>query len=264
MALPGVLGQTTSDFYSGPVWRWDRVGSLHLDLVRGTLASATELSVLNGANALMIENQDDEWEVLQFATATPNGSRSFILSDLLRGQRGTEHAMRNPVPAGARVLVLNAAVGQASIPASLIGLPLNWRVGAADRNVSDPGASQSALTLKGRGRRPLSPVRLVGRRLAPSGDWHISWIRQTRIGGDSWEAAEVPLAEEAEAYRLEILAAPGGDVRRTFETTSPDQIYSAAQQVADFGVAQAALSVRVAQRSATFGPGIWLERTLSS
>lgn len=264
MALPGSIGQTTSDLFSGPVWRWDRVSSVRLDLFRGTLSSATELAVLNGANPLMIENQDGEWEVLQFATVVPNGSRSFILTDLLRGQRGTEHAMRNPVPAGARVLVPNAAVGQATIPATLIGLPLNWRVGAADRNVADPGASQSTLTLGGRGRRPLSPVRLAGQRDGLTGDWLLSWIRQTRIGGDNWDAAEVPLGEEAEAYRLDILAAPGGTVVRAFETTAPGQLYSAAEQAADFGAAQPAISVRVAQRSITFGPGIWLERRISS
>ncbi|RJG46431.1 glycoside hydrolase/phage tail family protein [Mesorhizobium sp. DCY119] len=252
--VPGAIGETIGDVYSGPTVRWDRVNSIYVDLKRGTLTSASELAVLNGANAFMIENQVGEWEVLQFATATPIGGRSWVLTDLLRGQRGTEHAMRDPVPAGARVLVLDQAVGQASVPASLIGMPLNWRVGAADRGVSDPGVSQSTITLRGRGRRPLSPVHLRATRQT-NGDFLLKWIRRTRIGGDSWDAAEVPLGEEFERYEIEILN--GASVARTvLGLGAPAWLYRVADQAADFGGPITSIAFRVHQISATFGRGI--------
>jgi hypothetical protein len=254
---PGITGVTTADFFSGPVWRWDRVNSLFLDVTRGTLSSASELAVYNGANALLVENADGEWELLQFATATPNGAKSYILTGLLRGQKGTEHAMRDPVEPGARVAIVNPAMRQTGISPELVGLPLNWRVGPSDRDVADPSFSAFELTLNAIARRPLSPARITGTR--SSGDWTIAWIRRTRIGGDSWAASEVPLGEESEAYRLEILDGEGGDVLRTFDTTVATQLYTAAQQTTDFGGVQNEFWARVAQKSVTFGLGIWRE-----
>lgn len=258
VSVPGAIGRTTADFHAGPVWRWDRVNALRVRLKRGHLASATELAVLNGANLLAVENADGEWELVQFATATPDGTRSYVLTDLLRGQKGTEHAKRAPVTAGARIVVLDpVSVGQLAIPGALVGLPLNWRVGAADRGVSDPGVMQSTMTIHGRGRRPLSPVQLRAR-WEDDGDIHLSWIRRTRIGGDSWEQAEVPLGEESEGYEVEILDGP--DVVRTVTGLgAPAWLYQAADQTTDFGARVTSIAFRVYQTSATFGRGVAAE-----
>jgi hypothetical protein len=258
------IGVTTGDVYPGPVWRWDRVNSLYLRLFRGSLESAEELQVLNGSNALLLENQDGEWELLQFATATPNGARNYILTDLLRGQKGTEHAMRSPVPAGARLVLVDAGIRQTGISPTMVGLPLNWRVGPADRDIGSEEFADLNVTLQAKARRPLSPARLNGFRDAATGDWLLKWIRRTRIGGDSWDVAEVPLGEANESYRLEILAASGGAVKRAFDTAVPEQLYTAAQQTADFGAPQTTFWARVAQRSATFGLGIFTETMIWS
>jgi hypothetical protein len=47
----------------------------------------------------------------------------------------------------------------------------------------------------------------------------------------------------------------GTNVVRTIAATTPTANYSAAQQVADFGSAQSAVSVRVYQLSASVGRG---------
>ena len=133
LEAPAIIGATVGDFYSGPLWRFDRVNDLYVEINRGTLASASEASVLNGANALAIENADGEWEILQFASAELIATRKYILSDLLRGQRGSEHAMRDPVATGARVLVLDAALSQPGLQDAEVGLALSWRYGPADR-----------------------------------------------------------------------------------------------------------------------------------
>jgi hypothetical protein len=57
------------------------------------------------------------------------------------------------------------------------------------------------------------------RGLRSAGDLAISWIRRTRLGGDSWDAAEVPLGEETERYEVDILDGP--TVKRTLTATSP-------------------------------------------
>ncbi|MEJ8573113.1 baseplate multidomain protein megatron [Microbaculum marinum] len=250
------MGELAFDFYSGPAWRWDRTGELTVDLYSGALASATELQVLGGTNALAIGNADGEWEIVQFRSAELVAPDRYRLTMLLRGQRGSEHAMRDPVAAGARVLVLDEALGQPDLSADDLGLPLTWRIGPVNRDVSDASFDQKTVTAQGRGRRPLAPVHLRGRRDHATGDWRLTWIRRTRIGGDSWNRPEVPLGEESEGYVLQILDAPGGSVVRSVTLSEPEYLYTAAQQAADFGSAQWNVPMRVSQVSEGFGAGI--------
>jgi hypothetical protein len=90
---------------------------------------------------------------------------------------------------------------------------------------------------------------------------HISWIRRTRREGDPWVAGDVPLGEEREAYSLDVLS--GANVVRSLEVTQPTALYAAADEIADFGVAQASLAVRVAQLSSTVGRGVAAEAVLT-
>lgn len=86
--------------------------------------------------------------------------------------------------------------------------------------------------------------------------------RRTRVGGDSWEQSEVPLAQDSERYEVDILS--GGVVKRTLSSVTPSAVYTAAQQIADFGVAPALpLSVAVYQISTSFGRGTAREETLN-
>jgi hypothetical protein len=89
----------------------------------------------------------------------------------------------------------------------------------------------------------------------------VSWVRRTRIGGDNWQTADVPLGEDSEAYVVDVLS--GGAVVRTLNATTPTVLYAVADEVADFGATQSSLSVRVTQLSATVGRGIAAEATLS-
>jgi hypothetical protein len=256
------IGQLTEPLWSGPTSRWDRVNTLELQLFDGQLASAEETAVLNGANALMVDNGLGEWELLQFATARLIAPRTYALTTLLRGQRGTENAMRDPVPAGARVIVVDKAIQATAMPSDLAGLDLVWRAGPATQDIGGAGYQQLTASVVGKARRPLSPCRLVGRRDYETGDWTISWVRRTRVNGDSWEQLDVPLGEEAEAYQLDILDGPGGDVLRTFEPTSTSQAYTASQQETDFGDPAWSFYARVAQVSGTWGPGIFTENLI--
>ena len=72
-----------------------------------------------------------------------------------------------------------------------------------------------------------------------------SWVRRGRIDSDNWAAADIPLDELAEAYRLDILS--GEMVLRSVDTTASAFTYSAASELADFGAPQTAISIRVRQ-----------------
>jgi hypothetical protein len=90
-----------------------------------------------------------------------------------------------------------------------------------------------------------------------AGDIEMTWIRRTRIDGDGWGIIEVPLGEESENYRLEILSGP--TVVRGLTLAEPHYRYAAADELADFGTPRSSLSARVAQVSAILGPGTFLE-----
>ena len=78
-----------------------------------------------------------------------------------------------------------------------------------------------------------------------------SWVRRTRIGGDSWEFEDVPLGEGFERYRIRVMQ--GGSVVREAEVGAPVWSYAAAEIAAD-GIAGEA-EIRVAQLSDAFGAG---------
>ncbi|MGD9803810.1 MAG: glycoside hydrolase/phage tail family protein [Hyphomicrobiaceae bacterium] len=231
--------------------RVDRGRRIRVKLDTGMLVSTTPLNLLAGANAAAIEGTDGEWDVLQFQTASLIAPQIYELSSLLRGQAGTEHVMRAMIPAGARFVVLDGAV--ASVPLTLgdIGLPLSWRYGPAQRALGDASYRTMSQAFRGIGLRPLSPVHVRGSR--STGDLNITWIRRTRLGGDSWEAVEVPLAEASEAYEIDVLS--GGTVVRTLSSIAPAVLYSADDQVTDFGTLPFSVTVRVYQISAVFGRG---------
>jgi hypothetical protein len=88
----------------------------------------------------------------------------------------------------------------------------------------------------GVGLRPFAAVHVEQpwRRPRTPGDLTIRWIRRSRaLAADSWTAPEVPLAEELEAYEVEIM--DGATVKRTLATATTSVIYSAADQIADWG-----------------------------
>jgi hypothetical protein len=68
------------------------------------------------------------------------------------------------------------------------------------------------------------------------------------------DAVDIPLIQEAERYEVEIMQ--GVTLKRTIiGLTSPTTIYTAAQQVTDFGSAQSSVLVNVYQLSAAVGRG---------
>ena len=63
----------------------------------------------------------------------------------------------------------------------------------------------------------------------------------------------MPLGEESERYEVEVLN--GTVVARTLAAAAPAVLYSTTSELADFGSAQATLSLRLYQLSATIGRG---------
>jgi hypothetical protein len=250
VATASVVGVTEGPLASSPAGRWDRGAPLRLRLASGALSSASEGAVLNGANVMAIgDGSSGNWEVFQFADAVLVAPLIWEVSRRLRGQAGTNALVPQEWPAGSRVVLLDAAPLQVSLPLSARGLARTWRIGPSARGFDHPDAVERVEAFDGIGLRPFAPCHL--RHSISGGDVALSWIRRTRIDGDNWASIEVPLGEDREAYLVRILS--GSTIVRTEEVAGPAFAYTASMRAAD-GLAGPA-TFAVAQLSDRFGPG---------
>ncbi|MBZ0130202.1 MAG: glycoside hydrolase TIM-barrel-like domain-containing protein [Rhodobacteraceae bacterium] len=258
---PAQMGALAANFHAGPLWRFDHGNELLVDLSSGMPTSVTDLELFAGANSLAIESGPGIWEIIQAGQAELVAPGRYRLTRLLRGQRGTEAAMGDPSPIGARVIVLNAALQPLSVSEADLGLPWYWRVGPASVAPSDLVMAALTFTPEGRGLMPFAPCQLRMRKEI-NGDLALRWARRSRaLSADSWVLAEAPMVEAAESYDLEIL--DGSTVVRTVSgLTSSAFTYDSAMQVADFGGPITSLTVRIYQLGA-LGRGTPLETTIS-
>lgn len=119
--------------------------------------------------------------------------------------------------------------------------------------MDDPIYTQDVRAFDGIGLRPYSPSHLEA--AEDGGDLRISWIRRTRIEGDSWDQMDVPLGESYESYLVRVM--DGSAVVREVQVSTPEWVYDGAAQAAD-GLG-GSFKVAVAQISDRFGPGLFAE-----
>jgi len=250
LAKPAIIGVTLDPLPVGEPGRWQRV-SMRVATQTGALESADRLRVLNGANVAAVEFAPGEWEIVQFRGAVLTAPGEYELSNLLRGQRGTDARSTAEIPADAQFVLLDSAVVALPTTPDERGLPRHFRAGPARFAPSHDSYVHSVETFTGVGLRPHAPAHLSARRDPGTGDLVFGWIRTGRYGADSWQSVEIPLSEDSEAYRVRLLS--GGAVLREAEVSTPGFVYTAAMQAADG--AGSALEARVAQLSTSFGYG---------
>lgn len=249
--VPAIVGKTLDLLPPGPTSRWDYKNEFRVQLAAGALSASDELKVLGGANVAAIRCADGAWEILQFGAAELVGESIYRLSRLLRGQLGTEWAMDAPAPEGSPFVLLDSSLVPVARGTDLLGRSFDYRVGAANADIGSANMTSLSVSVGATALMPWSPVHVRGARNEDG--ILLSWIRRTRKGGDNWDTVEVPLGEDVEAYRVEILS--GDSIIRTLEPATPQTLYESADELADFGAAQTELSIRVAQLSSLVGAG---------
>lgn len=261
LPVPAVMGHLLEPLEPGPLWVFDRKNTLQVKLFGGQMHSRGLFDVLAGANALAVRCQNGGLEILQFQTADLIAGNTYHLSTLLRGQRGTEPEMLSGAAAGAEVILLPGGDQVPLVPLASehSGLELNYRLVPNGRALDDPAMLAFSHASNARGALPLAPVHVQARR-QPDGIL-LSWIRQTRQSGESWEQAEVPLGEEAEAYEIDILTV-NQTVVRTMSSSAPTCLYPATEENTDCGGPVSELTVAVAQISRRMGRGMERKVTL--
>ena len=254
------MGRTTSALPAAPIGRYDHSTTMAIELYHGTLQSRPLIEVLGGRNMLALKTTTG-WEVMQFTTAELIGERHYRLSGLVRGLKGSEVYMDAVLPAAAELVVLDdvAQAGGESgaiVPLAAAGetLPASLCVsyGVTQLPQDSYGWRDACFDYARVGLRPLAPVHVKHR--AHAGDTRFSWIRRSRVQGDDFDAAEIPLGEESEQYRIRILA----DDTEIYRAESPRAHwdYALAQRRAhEAAHPQAAWHIHIAQISATQGAG---------
>ena len=253
LSSPSTIGRSLLDLPAGKPDRWHNV-EWDVRLSTGSVISEDPIDVFNGANVLAVEHQDG-WEMLQFERAQLIADNIYRLSRLLRGQRGTGHLSAQPIAPNARIVVINDAVQPLSVSATECGLSKIWRIGPAKFNIAHEAYQDITHVSKCIGLRPFAPAHLEARE--SNGDIDVRWVRTDRIGGGSFEVAEVPLSEEREQYLVTIRQ--GVTVMRQIQVGLPEYTYLNADRLAD-GVS-GTIEISVQQFSHIVGYGT--ERTVS-
>ncbi|MEM6415014.1 MAG: glycoside hydrolase/phage tail family protein [Pseudomonadota bacterium] len=242
------LAPTASPLPSG---RWLNQ-SIQIRLGSGSVVSRPETDVLAGANGIAVFTASGRYEIIQFRDAVLESDGTWTLSRLLRGQAGTEQDASAGAVVGARIVLLNSALRQSVGGLDARGINFQWKAGPSQRSTTDDSYSSKSQALALRGLSPLSPCHLRAESI--NGDLLISWVRRTRIGGDTWDVEEVPLGEAFERYRLEIATA--ANTVGQYEMNEAVFAYTTAMQINDLGSGYLGdIFIRVAQLSADVGAG---------
>ncbi|BAV66236.1 phage tail protein [Sphingobium cloacae] len=233
-----VMGRVDAALAPGSATLVDERNALLVTLIAEDmeLTDANEPALAQGNNLCLAGD-----ELIQFGRAVRTGLRSYRLSGLRRGLRGTEWAMAGHA-AGERFLLLE----EDRLAEPLAALGMEGETGATLRlgavGIGDVEPAEAALVIEGEALKPPAPVHV---RLASdgAGGWRIGWTRRSRAGWRWASGGDVPLGEESERYELRILR--GVEEKRRVETVMPEWSYEAAMISEDMaGVGECVVEIR--------------------
>ena len=219
--LPAITGVATTVLAKGSSRMVDRINSVSVALSNpaSLLYHADADALAMGANAMLIGS-----ELVQFGRAVPTGAGTYLLSELLRGCRGTEwaeavHAVGEPI-----VLIEPARLTRVEMDPAMIGAEVVARAYGPADDAADP--PRFALAANGEGLRPPSPCHLAIR-TGPE-NYVVSWVERRWTAG--WSASSGDEAGAA-SFVLTVRRGSGTLVR----TASERSLVIAAADIAALG-----------------------------
>ena len=247
------IGQVLEPLPAGPLGLVDHGHVLRVALRNADLRSVSETALLAGKNTAAIgDGSAANWEVIQFQNAELIGKDEYQLSGLLRGQAGSDAAMRDVWPKESLFILLDGAPVQLDLKSATRQVERHYRIGPAKRAFDDPTYRHQTHSFSGIGLRPYRPCHLTVK--PGDGGLDITWIRRGRIDADPWSETEIPLGETFERYRVRIIS--GGQVLREHLVDAPAWQYSKEHQDTDNPSGEnLPIWLDVAQLSERFGVG---------
>ncbi|MEM6899455.1 MAG: glycoside hydrolase/phage tail family protein [Pseudomonadota bacterium] len=189
-ADPAGVGRLLSPIENGPLGVWDRANVIEVEMPGEVLPSHSELSVLNGAGLILVEN-DNGWECLAYKEAELIAPARYRLTTLLRGLRGT------PIEAAsedARCLLVDSRLQVAVLDPDEIGLDFIWQSSGA-------GGMGDATYFSFADKRSLPYAPGHVQRAAVDGIDQLSWVRRTPDVRDAWRDTAWP---NTGRFRIEV------------------------------------------------------------
>jgi len=236
----------------------DKSSTLSVKLHQGTLSSITEAQMFAGQNWFAY-GVDTRWEIIAAQKCVLQGDGSYILTDFMRGQNGTEWATGLHAAMDKIILLDTAKLAFIASQSAAIGVAKLYRgitAGKALASESNRSFIYNAVNLE-----PLSPCALTGDRHPTTNDWTLIWTRRSRFAG--WRDLIDAVGEPNENYTIEIWNSGFTTLKRTLTATTPTVQYTSAMQVTDWGSNQVTIYIKIAQLSAIVGTGYYLQQSLT-
>jgi hypothetical protein len=199
----GIAGSATelADFTG---WTWDSGNTVTVTTDDGTdsLTSSTKSAIEADAtlNVAAI-GEHGRWEIVRFATASLLAPNSYLLSNFLRGQFGTEHANADHEAGDTFVLMRTTGIVRVILTAGDVGNVLYFKAVPPGRALSAVDAV--TLTYTAEGLKPYAPVDLQA--ATEDGATVVTWNRRSRLASPFLLTTQPPLGETTESYDVELL-----------------------------------------------------------
>lgn len=222
----------------------------------GQLSSVDEdVMIKTNANAAALLKANGEVEIINFRDVTNTTDNTYELTGLMRGRRGTNHVGPDIASyTGTIYFILLTTETVTAFVEQLVRDEATVTYRTVPNSEEASNARDRTQTVKLRTLMPYAPSHV--QMAVNSDDRTISWTRRTRQGGEWRDEVDVPLAEDSEAYEVDILDAEDGNVLRTLSSSSESVSYSQTQADIDFGTEfPNPLHVKVYQVSAQVGRG---------
>jgi len=228
-----------------------------VSFISGELVSVTREQMISGANYCAY-GADGRWEIVRFQDAELQSDGSYLVSNWVRGDKGTEWATGLHQPGDWLILLDDPDNVFITMATESLTLERLYRA-ITQRDTIDSG-DDVAFAYRGVNLEPLSAIDASGERDG-SGNLAVEFTRRSRLTSSWWTTGvTAPVGEFAEAYEIDVM--DGANVVRTITAAAPLFVYSAADQTTDFGSPQSDILFRIYQLSDVVGRGYVYEVTL--
>jgi hypothetical protein len=241
----------------------DTKSQLEITIQNGELYSITEPEMFARGNMLAY-GADGRWEIIGARTVTQISGSSYRLGDMIRGRSGTSWAASLHEIGDTVVLLDSSDVALIKVDPAAIGASRLYRAVTYDRDIST--AANIEFTYRAINLKPLAGNVGGGYRDAVTLDWKIAVRRRSRIIDEWRDYVDLEVGESPEAYEFDICEDDTyAVVKRTVDgvlvTRGADYVYTAAEQIEDFGAEQDTVSYVAYMMSSTVGRGYPMYRT---
>lgn len=251
------IGNTVNTLGNWSLGVIDETNLLTVNVSHHALTSITQDVLLTGQLNVAAVGAPGRWEIIKFQRADSLGSGVYVLSGLLRGQRGTEWARGTHQASDVFVVLAMPGILRPNLEAGSIGQVKSYRAVTNTRSLNSGPVQRYANTAEGL--ETFSPTNLT--KDSGGGAITLNWVRRTRLS-ENWLAGIVPLGEASERYESVLYTNSSFDtVIRVISSTTRSAVYTTAMQAED-GYSGGPLYVRVFQISDTVGRGHPLEATI--